>query len=356
MVVLEEDKHAFLIEILHFRRGRMIGSRFYFFENEVPGEERLLSLLNQYYAENLIPDELLISISLDLKGKKILEQVLTKRYKKPCRIKTRVSKEEKNLVFLAQKNAQLHFKQEISKEEDKKHVLQIIKNKFHLKELPVRMECYDISHWQGQEIIGSQVVFEEGKPSKKEYRLYKLKKQDQIDDYQALKEVLKRRFQKKEMKRPSLILIDGGKGQLAACLKALKDLKIKDIPLVALAKSRVKKEDSLSKKPTHSKERFFLPGRKNPCEFPSSSKAGNLLLFLRDEAHRFAIKTHRKNLEKKTLTGDLDGIKGLGEKTKKKLLKEFQSLEGLKKASLKDLEQHVSKSLAKKLYDFLSQT
>ena len=332
----------------------MIGSRFYFFENEKPTEDRLLSMLNQYYTDNIIPDELLIPMPLTQRSLKIFEKVLKERKKASCRVRKTLLPEDKPLFLIAEKNAKLHFEKEISKGEEKKEILKIIQRKFHLKKPPLRMECYDISHWQGKEAMGSQVVFEEGKPLKKDYRLYKLKKAKAGDDFEALKEVLTRRLKNEDMKRPDLLMIDGGKGQLSAAFQILKDLNEEDLPLVSLAKSRVKDKDFSKKKVKISEERFFIVGRKNPVQFPSSSKAGSLLLFLRDEAHRFAITSHRKKREKLFLKGDLDEIKGLGLKTKKKLLEAFGSVENIKKARIKDLEKQVSKKLAGKIYKHLS--
>ena len=300
-VVKIENQKA-LVEILHFRKGRLIGSRFHFFKNFKREEELLLSFLNQYYLENLIPDKLLLKMPIKASRLKILEKALRSRKKSDFSILSVFSKRDAGLILMAEKNAESHFQQETHKEQNRMDILKEIKQKLKLPALPLRMECYDISHWQGKQSVGSQVVFEEGLKAKKEYRLYNLKTDSRGDDYLALRETLSRRLSHREYAQPHLILIDGGRGQLKTAQKILKDLKQEDIPLAALAKDRVKnpvknKEASFSKV-LSSGERFYLPERKNPVLFSPSSKALKLLLSLRDEAHRFALTAHRKKRDK----------------------------------------------------------
>jgi len=230
-------------------------------------------------------------------------------------------------VRRAKTNALNHLKNEIQKAYHIKEHLKEIQKKFHLPVFPQRIECYDISHWQGSYPVGSGVVFEEGEPLKKDYRLYNLRSVPDGDDYLALQEVLSRRLKHTEWKSPDLILIDGGRGQLKVVKSLLESYGKKDWSVISLAKDRlkkvkkedltVKKNDKLSKKKASGKtaapalkknknfsstgERFFLPGRKNPIVFPSQSKALKILLHLRDEAHRFAIQSHRKKRDKNFL-------------------------------------------------------
>ena len=354
IVALQSSGRSFLIEILHFRKGRLIGNRFQFFKNRKVQEEILLSFLNQYYSENLIPDELAVKLPIKVSKLKILEKVLSRQKKSACKVLHRLTPEDSLLVKRAETNAHNHLINEINKLEDTQELLKEIQRKFHLQKLPIRMECYDISHWQGHQSVGSGVVFESAQAYKKDYRLYNLKTVSDGDDYQALKEVLSRRLKHKEYKKPDLILIDGGKGQLKAVKKILTDLNKTDWSVVSLAKDRLKESENYAVQTKSTGERFYLPGRKNPVIFPAHSKALKILLHLRDEAHRFAISSHRKKRDKNFLKGDLDSIKGLSPQIKQKLLKHCGSIEGLKKMTEQELFglSFISKALAKKIKQF----
>ena len=300
VTVVKADDRGTLVEILHFRRGRLIGNRFYFLKRDCE-EDFLLSFLNQYYSENLIPEELLLKMPIKTSKLKILEQVLNQRKGSTCRIFQVFQKEDQALIDMAENNAENHFKSELEKEQNSQDSLKEIQRRLHLPKLPLRMECYDISHWQGRQSVGSQVVFEYGEPNKKEYRLYTLRTVRDGNDFLALQEVLSRRLKHKEYEDPHFILIDGGRGQLQAVWKILKDMGRKDIPVVSLAKDRVKNQSSYKPEVLSSGERFYLIGRKNPVVFPSHSKALPILLHLRDEAHRFALRLHRKQRDKNFL-------------------------------------------------------
>lgn len=301
VAVIHSGKEGLLVEILHLRKGRLIGNRFQFFKKVKEEEEFLLSFLNQYYSENLLPDELLVKMSIRISSLKLLEKVLGSRKGSPCSLLSTFSKEDALLIQMAEKNAKNHFQNEIDREHSLQNTLLEIQKRFKLPKLPVRMECYDVSHWKGSYSVGSQALFEMGLPSKKNYRLYNLRTVNDGDDYKALQELIRRRLKHKEYQEPDMILIDGGKGQLKAVEKILKDFK-QQIPIVSLAKDRIKEEKSYKKEIRSSGERFYLPGRKNPIRFPSHSKALQTLLFLRDESHRFAIESHRRRRDKNFLT------------------------------------------------------
>ena len=347
------DECGFLTEFLHLRKGRLIGTHHRFFK--VPfDEEVFFSFLNQYYGENLIPDEILISPSFKASRRKLMEKVLSLRKESACRVNAPEEDTDHALMDRARQNAENHLKDEIRQGESQRDLLEEIQKKFRLPALPFRMECYDISHWQGKGTVGSQTVFENGVPKKEDYRLYGLKKAAPSDDYGSLREVLTRRLLHTEYEDPHLLIIDGGKGQLRAAQKILENIGRQDIPIVSLAKDRplnsVKNEKTDS-----SGERFYLPGRKNPVLF-KSSPAFHLLLHIRDEAHRFALETHRKKRDKQFLSGNLDQIPGLGPKRKQDLLKKFGSMEKIKQASKKQLSSlpSISPTLARKIKKALS--
>ncbi|MFH1749357.1 MAG: excinuclease ABC subunit UvrC [bacterium] len=195
-----------------------------------------------------------------------------------------------------------------------------------------RIEAYDISNISGTSATGSTVVFENGKPDKKSYRKFKIKSKS-MDDYNMMQELLSRRFTHSEWKFPGLIVLDGGRGQLSVGLQVLRDLSL-EIPISALAK----KFDVL-----------YIPHQKYPIYFPKNSQSKFLLQNIRDEAHRFAKKYHTNLRDKTVKQSALDDIKGLGPKTKIKLLKHFGSVEDLKKAKISELKKIVGNDLVNKI-------
>lgn len=200
-----------------------------------------------------------------------------------------------------------------------------LKKKLALGEIPHRIECYDISNIAGKEASGSMVVFIDGIPLKQEYRKFKIKEVSGIDDYAMMSEVLKRRFRRhKEAHKialPDLVIVDGGKGQLATACKVLAEYNL-NIPIISLAKRN---------------EEIFIPGKKNSLVFPKNSQVFSLLQRIRDEAHRFAIIYHRQLMSCKTEKSVLDEIYGLGPKRKKALLSHFGSVKKIKEASLNEI-------------------
>ena len=340
------DERGTLVETLHIRQGRVIGSWPHFFplvdlasptESGEDPREFLVSFLNQYYEDNIIPDEVLLPIELGGDLTKLLEAVLVERSAGEKRL-VRYATDEKgrSLVEMAQQNAQAHFEKYVSKSEEKKKALEEIQDRLSLPKIPNRIECYDISNFQGQESVASQVVFEEGVPAKEHYRRYKIKTVEGANDYASMHEVLSRRFQHTEYDKPDLIVIDGGKGQLGVAVKVLEELGVGEIPIVGLAKART--QGSFQDQDVQAtQERFFLPGRQNPVLFRNNSDALHILVGIRDEAHRFAITYHRKLRENTSLESELDLVIGLGEKRKKELLKHFSGVEELRMARPEDI-------------------
>ena len=208
--------------------------------------------------------------------------------------------------------------------------------------LPLRrMECYDISHIQGSNTVASMVVFEDGKPKPAHYRRFKIKTVDGVDDFESMREVLRRRFKRLASARaaekrgegegtgvdsfgviPDLVLIDGGKGQLSAALEVFLELGLDDVPLASLAKEN---------------EELFVPHSPEPIVLPRDSQALYLVQRIRDEAHRFAIPYHRNLRSKSSLRSPLDNVTGIGPKRKRMLMRRFGTLKGIKEAAVDDL-------------------
>ncbi|MBT4761432.1 MAG: excinuclease ABC subunit UvrC [Bdellovibrionaceae bacterium] len=302
------DERGTLIESLHIRNGRMIGNRNYFIpkldvfaEHEDP-KEWLTSFLNQYYSENLVPQAIVLPNDLGQDLYHLLSDVFEQKQGTRPIFSFITNGMEDHLMAMAYKNAKSHFKNKLSTAENKKKGLEEIQRKLKLPALPIRIECYDISHFQGQETVASQVVFEEGIPKKSDYRKYKLITVAKPDDYLSMKEVLERRLKHTEYDDPQLILIDGGKGQLNIVVQVLKEMGRESLPVVGLAKSRALGEfDDTTVEKTQ--ERFYLPNRQNPVVFREASEAYQILIQLRDEAHRFAITFQRQLRDKKFFEG-----------------------------------------------------
>jgi excinuclease ABC subunit C len=241
------------------------------------------------------------------------------------------------LLAIAEANAKDHFKQKMAKSMKQQRGLELIQEKLGLPELPRRIECYDISNFQGEDSVGSQVVFEDGLPQRNHYRHYRIKTVQGANDFASMKEVVSRRFKHREWEEPQLIVVDGGKGQLGVFVEVLKEYGLEHIPVVGLAKARTQGHFSESEV-KGTLERFFLPQRQNPVTFPSNSEALQILVGIRDEAHRFALNYHRKLRNQSLFESELDLVVGLGEKRKKQLLRAFGSVEGVRMATVDEIE------------------
>jgi excinuclease ABC subunit C len=336
------DERGVTVEVLSLRHGRVLGSRAQFLaqvdiHSKLEDErEWLVSFINQYYEDNLVPDELLLPIELGKDMTTLLSKVLEARAEKPVRVRYPMEEHGQKILEMALKNAESHFKEHVQGSESKLNALYEIQKKFHLPEVPKRIECYDISHFQGAETVASQVVFEDGVANTDQYRRYKLKTVKGVNDYESMKEVLTRRLNHDEWDDPQLILIDGGKGQLNVVYQVLKDLGRSDLHVASLAKARTERNFE-KQEVSGTQERFFLPGRSNYITFRENSEAYKILTSIRDEAHRFAITYHRKLRENTTLESVLDSIPGLGPKKKQTLLQHFLSIEAIRDANLSEI-------------------
>jgi excinuclease ABC subunit C len=339
------------ITALFIRAGRMTGSRHFFLKNVLLSDEEVMtSFISQYYLQDeFIPDEVLLPF--ESKEKNFLEEFL--KDKKGSSIKIIVPKQgaKKKLLDMAENNAKIMFQKNRSQEKNVEDLLKDLGKRLHLNRYPARIECFDISNIMGTSAVGSMVVFENGKPSKQDYRKFKIKSIEQPNDYAMMNEVLTRRLNriKKGESAPDLILVDGGKGQLGILLKVLQEHHADEICAAALAKGRQDKD--IGKKDD---EKVFIPKRKNPVVFPKGSKALFLLQQLRDEAHRFAISYHKVLKRSKDFTSEIENIPGIGKKTVSVVLKHFGSLKNVKKATLTELERvpSVTKKRAADMYYF----
>ncbi len=249
--------------------------------------------------------------------------------------------EKKRFIDMAERNALLVLEEEKLKAEREynfpREALLELKEVLGLKDLPYRIEGFDISNIQGAGAVGSLVVFEGGKPLNSAYRKFRIKSVKGQDDFGMMKEMLARRAKyflvndseddetgNKDKKTPGLILVDGGKGQLSAALEVIRGIGLTDVPVIGLAKKR---------------EEIFMEGRKDPLILPPTSKGLHLLQRIRDEAHRFAIRYHRDLRKKTAITSELDSIPGIGKNRRTALLKRFGSVKGVKEATVDEISE-----------------
>jgi excinuclease ABC subunit C len=216
----------------------------------------------------------------------------------------------------------------------KERVLRQLQEELGLRNLPRRIEAFDISNIQGTEAVASMVSFENNLPDKRSYKRYKIRSVEGQDDFASMAEVVRRRYTKakEEGRMPDLILIDGGKGQLNAALDELRALAVVEPDVIGLAKARSGEEGSPKEF-----ERVFLPGVEEPIILDPASATTHLVARVRDEAHRFAIEYHRTLREKRSIASELDEIPGIGEARKKALLRHFGSVAGVRQAAAEEL-------------------
>lgn len=277
--------------VLTLRNGKILGVNSFYAPEGADNEDALSSFIVQYYSGNITPPKEIIT-SQKIENAEDICKLLNKNINIHHAIKGVKSK----IIEMAKANATEFLQKKSNLEERKRHniftALENLKNALNLSKIPNRMECYDISHLFGEESVASMVVFENGVPSKKEYRKFKIKTVAGIDDFASMYEVIDRRIKRlKEndtsfIKSPDLIVIDGGKGQLSSAVKALEDNNFK-CDIISLAKKF---------------EEVYTPGSNSPVMLKRASPELTMLQRLRDEAHRFAITFHRTRRDKKALS------------------------------------------------------
>ncbi len=299
-------------------------------------EEVFSAFLNQFYGHNrFIPAEILTPIEVE--DAPLLEEILTERKGQKVSVIAPKKGEKIRLVELATKNAANAFRARHSAPQRYRKVLQGLKEALGLKNLPERIECFDISNIGGRLAVGSMVTFEGGLSNKNRYRRYRVETVPQADDFAMMEEVLTRRYKRalEEKDLPQLTIVDGGKGQLGVALKAMEKLGIKGVDVIALAKARRDRAEALSE----TQDRVFVPGKPEPILLATDSPELLLLERIRDEAHRFAITYHKKLRQRQFYRSPLDEIPGIGPARKARLMKCFGSIENIRQANLKDLKE-----------------
>jgi excinuclease ABC subunit C len=329
------------VHVLHVREGRVIGAQGYPLD-AVPLDdgEVMSSFLAQYYAPSAgrpIPREVVAPAAIDDGG--ALESWLSDRAESRVAVRVPQRGALRELAAMAQSNAELGLKQRVEAQESVASALAELGEQLGLPEPPRRIEGYDISTLHGTLTVGSRVVFQDGTPDKSGYRRYRIREAPPEDDYACLREVIGRRLARADREPlPDLLLIDGGKGQLAVVSAALADAG-KSAPAASIAKE--KDEDSPSPRVRRSgglkAERVFVPNRKDPILLPPSSRALLLLQRVRDESHRFAIEFQRKLRSKQNFASILEELPGIGPGKRRALLAALGSLRAVRDAPIEVL-------------------
>ncbi len=341
-----------LIYLLYIRGGRLSGGRsFPFAGQEFPTQELVASFVDLYYAgDAVLPDEILLPVELE--DADAVSRVLSEKRGRKVEVRTPRRGAKAELVEMARRNAENAFQESRRSKEELTAMLERLRRSLGLGKLPRRIECYDISLFQGSSAVGSKVSFLDGEPDKSQYRRFKIKTVTGTDDFAMLYEVLIRRAKQGEL--PDLFLIDGGRGQLASAAAALKDAGVAT-EIVSLAKSRAL-EGEASEPVEHSPERVFVLGRKDPVILRQNSPELFLLARLRDEAHRFAITYHRMLRQRGTLRSALEDIPGVGTVRRKALLRHFGSLKRLREAAPEEIAEvdGIGQALAEQIHRSLA--
>jgi excinuclease ABC subunit C len=326
------------VQLFAIRNGKLIGRDVYLLEatRDTTEEEVVEGFLLQYYSRaSSVPREMLVPVTLPDAAD--VEAFLAARRGGPVRLHVPARGEKRQLMALASRNAAETLAREQARwlaDQGKTLVaLEELADALGLPGVPLRIECYDISNFQGRESVGSMVVFEDGKPRSGEYRRFRIRTVSGPNDFASHQEVLRRRFRRastgeegneeeRRWKLPDLVIVDGGKGQVSAAKAVLDELGLHDLPLAGLAKER---------------EELFLPDRPEAIVLPPTSSALYLLQRIRDEAHRFAIRYHRELRSRASVRSAFDELPGVGPKRRQALLRTFGSVKRVRDAPVEQI-------------------
>lgn len=335
-----------LVEEMLVREGKIINSHCHPFRTPLELQEVMASFLSQsYLPERYIPPEILCDV--DFPERSMLAEWLREKRGTRVDISVPVRGEKAKLMKLARKNAANFFTVQRTKEEQLHGLLRSLQSKLELGCPPRRIECFDISNFQGALAVGAMVYFEDGVPVKNHYRKFRIQTVVGADDFRCMREVLERRLRRglESDDLPDLLVIDGGKGQLGVATGLLEELGLTGrLRAIGLAKER---------RARGTRERVFVPGRAEPLPIPQDAPESLFLQRIRDEAHRFAIRYHRELRKKTVLRTGLEGIPGVGKKRQRALLDEFGSLRKIRQATEEDIARVIGKKIGHSVYEKL---
>lgn len=340
-----KDMTGLCLQIFFVRNGKLMGRDNFFLEDAGDtSDEVITAFIKQYYNEaTFVPHEIVVPYLPEAAEQQLIENWLAEKAQRKVVLLLPQRGVKKQLLELANTNAvklleerlrkgNLSLTSDVQAAEELQHILGV-------EHSLVRMDCFDISHTQGTETVASMVVFRNGSPSKKDYRKYKIvSAEGKPDDFKSMKEVVYRRYKDYE-DLPSLVIIDGGKGQLSSALEVIRGLGLAELPVVSLAERE---------------EEIFIPHQSKSIVLDRDSAALKLIQRIRDEAHRFAITYHRKLRSKRNLVSVLDHVEGIGPKRWQELWKAFKTLDAMKAATVEELAdvEGMNYAAAQTLYDF----
>ncbi len=350
VIAFARERDQACVQVFFVRGGKVIGREHFIMEgtrDEAPGQI-MSSFIQQYYGSApYVPPRILLQAEPE--DPPLIESWLQSRRGSRVRLVVPRRGDRKKLVDMVQENAsqvleQLRVRWLIDTGKTSA-ALEELEEQLNLPQSPARIECYDISDIRGTAAVGSMVVFEDGRPKPSHYRRFKVRTVAGADDYAMIREVLRRRFARKDGKDawgivPDLVLIDGGKGHLNTAVEVLRQLELDTVPVASIAKEN---------------EEVFVPEVAEAIALPRNSQALYLLQRVRDEAHRFALAYHQKVRKREALTSGLDAVPGIGPKRKRALMKKFRSVQGIRDASVDDLASApgMTHKLAEKLKEYL---
>ncbi len=340
-----KDMTGLCLQIFFVRKGKLMGRDNFFLEDAGDtSDEVITAFIKQYYNEaTFVPHEIVVPYLPEAAEQQLIENWLAEKVQRKVVLLLPQRGVKKQLLELANTNAvklleerlrkgNLSLTSDVQAAEELQHILGV-------EHSLARMDCFDISHTQGTETVASMVVFRNGSPSKKDYRKYKIvSAEGKPDDFKSMKEVVYRRYKDYE-DLPSLVIIDGGKGQLSSALEVIRGLGLAELPVVSLAERE---------------EEIFIPHQSKSIVLDRDSAALKLIQRIRDEAHRFAITYHRKLRSKRNLVSVLDHVEGIGPKRRQELWKAFKTLDAMKAATVEELAdvEGMNYAAAQTLYDF----
>ena len=341
-----EGQHC--VNLVMIRGGRHLGDKSFFPKNADGGEleDTMRAFLEQYYVSQKVPPLMIVGVPIETEA---LEEVFTEQAGRKVRINTNPVGDKRVWMKMAETNAELALQQRSAQHSNQQARLLALREALDLGDNVERIECFDISHTMGEATVASCVVFDKGAMQNSEYRRYNITGITPGDDYAAMRDALTRRYKKVaagEGKRPDLVFIDGGKGQLGVAVEVMQEVGLADILLVGIAKGEERRPGL---------EQMFFPDRDSPVGLKKDHIGLHLLQQIRDEAHRFAITGHRARRAKARMHSSLEDIDGIGAKRRKALLVRFGGLDGVKNASMDELSQveGISQMLAEKIYQEL---
>jgi excinuclease ABC subunit C len=348
VIAVASANGEYCVALMFIRAGRSLGSTTFFPKAQFAElNEVLEAFTTQYYLERDAPAEIIVERDFD--EMQVLEAALAQRSSHKVRISSSVRGIRARWLEMMQKNAQEALHMRGLARASIESSLDDIRDAFDLEETPLRLECFDISHTSGTDTVASCVVFGVEGPLKNEYRRFNISGIQPGDDYAAMHQALIRRYKRikdGEVAKPDVLLIDGGKGQLAEAEQVLKELGIEGVTLIGVAKGADRRAGQ---------EQLFLLGRDLPTILPPDSRALHLIQRVRDEAHRFAIAGHRRKRAKRHSQSILETIPGLGPVKRRELLKQFGGLQGILRAGIDDFVQirGLGRELAEVIYEHL---